>query len=457
MKQIKKLTSFLLVIALLVGVGIHANAATAKLSLSGVTSVTVGKTFTVKATLSAANVASFTGKVSFDSAKLTCTAATISTGNPMVQINKDNVVATWTNVNGQSSVVITLTFKAIATGSVKISFGVYDCYDSAFQEITVSSSASSTVKINAVSSSASQSSSKPSQSSSKTSQSSKPSQSSSKPSSQAPSSSEQSSQPEIPPAPIQITVNGADKQVVTSLVGIEIPRDFEIRQDEYMGQTVDVATGINEEIMLMYLTDLDGTNGAFYQYIRSQNAFYPFLRIQIDAKSYSIVPMPESLILPAGWTEATVSYGGRQIPVLSSEDEAYHGYYLVYASNAKGEVNFYLFDTEDETLQRYILPSGDVQTNTPAESGNNVFERILADREIFLIVLTAITLAVLVGAAWLLVHVTRSHSVVSHKKRKAKEEKIARKLEKRAKRAAGKNQVERQKPEISSFETGEIE
>lgn len=145
------------------------------------------------------------------------------------------------------------------------------------------------------------------------------------------------------------------------------------------------------------------------------------------------------------------------MPAYQSTDKAYEGFYLIYAANEQGVAGFYLYDSVEGTVQRYVQSSGYAPVTNPdgataADPNGNFFERLLADRAIFVTMCVAWTLVILIAGAWLVFHFARKQAQVSDKQRKKKEEKITKKLEKRAQKAAKKNKIAQQKPEIGSLD-----
>ncbi len=452
MKNIKKIGSILLILLLVCGLSIGVFAASVTTGISGTTKATVGQSFTVNVIFrgNGVNIGSLDASITYDTSKLTCTSISSAavTGDA-----GGKVTVSYSNIDGTPSLQVGLTFTAKQAGTAVVQASVAGCTDQDLNPIGSYSGSSVNVTVSNPVAPSSQSSSRPSSS-----QSSRPS--SSRPSSSRPSSSQSSSsssvvdEPQV--TPITVMVDGKSMQVVTSLIGIEVPEGFELGQDEYQGQTVDVARSTEQDILLMYLTNADG-QGGFYRFNRAANTFYPFLRITVNAARYTAVERPETVKVPTGWAATTVTFGDQEIPAYQSDDPAYEGFYLVYAANGQGEVNFYLFDIEDGTLQRYVQSEGYAPITNPdgplsADPKGNFFERLLSDRPIFVTMCVAWALVVLIAGAWLVFHFARVHAKVSDKQRKSKEEKITRKLEKRAARAAKKNKVAQQKPEIGSLD-----
>lgn len=423
MKKIRQILSVFLVVILVLCAAPRAWAASTTVSTTR-SAMTVGQTVTATVTFSG-TMAAVQFTVNYSPSVLRYESYSSSSD---LTVNASSGVVTSAVMTGNganaSSISCSFTFTAIAAGSSAIGVYVNDCIDEEGNPVTCSDG-SATVTVNASGSSA------------------------------PPQSSQASSAPEVEADPIEVTVDGMTKHVMRSLAGVEIPEEFETAEDEYAGEMIEVARGINQDILLMYLTNADGTGGAFYRYVRHEDTFYPFLRIFVNASRYTVMPIPDSVSVPAGWVPVTVEYGDQLIPAYRLEAAGQEILFLVYAANGKGEAGFYLYDPLEGTMQRYIMADTDVPAANPDamdDPDNTFFERLLADRPIFVTMCVSWALVVLIVGAWLVSHFARAQAQISDKKRKTKEEKMTRKLEKRAARAAGKNKVEAQKPEIGVLE-----
>ena len=448
MKKSKRIIGILLVCLMVCGLSVGVLAASVTTSIGGTTSVTVGQSFTVNVVFrgSGANIGSLDAVISYDTSKLTCNSASTSKNSAVANLSGGKVIVSLSDIDGVSSLQVSLNFTAKSAGSASVSASISGCTDQDLNPISSYSGSSGTVTVKTPAS--------PSQPSSKP----QSSQASSKPTSRPQSSQPQSSAPVEDPqdTTIRVTVGEQEKIVVNSLIGIEIPEGFEVRQDEYRGQAVDVLSHTAQDMLLMYLTDADGANGGYYRFNRTADCFYPFVRISVNAARYTLLEVPDGTKIPGGWTQTKVR-GEEIVPSYQSEDKAYAGFYLIYATNEQGQEGFYLYDSVEGTIQRYVKSSGfEPVTNpdgmTAADPSGNFFERLLADRAIFVTMCVAWALVVLIAGAWLVFHFARKQAHVSDKQRKKKEEKITKKLEKRAKKAAKKNKIEPQTLEIGSLD-----
>ena len=422
MKKIRQIIATVLAVMLMLCAAPQAWAASTAVSTNRSTA-TVGQTVTATVTFSG-SMAAVQFSVNYSPSVLRYESYS-SSADLTVNATSGVITAAAMTANGAnaSSIRCSFTFTAVAGGSSNVGVYVNDCIDEEGTPVTCSDG-SATVTVNASSGT-----------------------------SVPPQSSQSSSAPEVKADPIEVTVNGTTKHIVRSLAGIEVPEEFETAEDEYAGEMIEVARGINLDILLMYLTDADGSNGGFYRYVRSENAFYPFYHMTVNASRYTVMDLPDQADEPEGWKRIAFEYGDQLIPGYKQEGVE-QGLWLIYASNGKGDTGFYLYDPMEGTVQRYVQP-----TDLPASDSDGMiekkgtfFERLLADRDIFVTVCVSWALIVLIAGAWLVTHLARKNAQVSDKKRKKKEEKVTKKLEKRAARAAKKSKTEAQPLEIGVLE-----
>lgn len=150
-------------------------------------------------------------------------------------------------------------------------------------------------------------------------------------------------------------VLGTDEQMYIwrSLRNISLPSGFTDKQvtynDEFVGGA---AIPDNEDLMLLYLSEASGENASYYIYKEKENVFFPYLTVLSVSARFTVIWPDESVEVPQGFKEATIELNEQQMPVWAAPNSD-GTVYLVYARNSKGEKDFYLYNTEDRSLQRY--------------------------------------------------------------------------------------------------------
>lgn len=185
---------------------------------------------------------------------------------------------------------------------------------------------------------------------------------------------------------------------------------------------------------------IKGENGAYYLYDETADAFTKLMQLSVSASgSYIILPLPDTLAVPAGYEETTLvvseslsvpawamvkqSASVTTSPAASPEasaspdasaapSDATPEFYLIYAMNAKGETGFYQYDAVEKTIQRY---AGEVAEISPAptptpepEQGEGLFGKIFGDPTLRLVFIALAALCLILLVAVILLAV-RNH------------------------------------------------
>lgn len=154
--------------------------------------------------------------------------------------------------------------------------------------------------------------------------------------------------------PLAVTLEGESRRIVASLEGIEIPEGFEVQAYGYKDQEIQVARGLAKPLLLFWMTDANGENGAFYVYDEAKDSFYRLVNLTVNQKIYTIVPMEDGVEIPNGFSETTIAIGDEIVQAWIAEKDMNTNFVLVYAMNWNGEKSLYRYDSVEETFQRYF-------------------------------------------------------------------------------------------------------
>jgi len=155
-------------------------------------------------------------------------------------------------------------------------------------------------------------------------------------------------------------VRGAqgDMYVWRSIENVTIPSRYAEADVDYHGETVKGAAVANTDApTLLYLSDASGNSAGFYIYDAAGDLLYAYRTVSSVSKSYILLAPDGNISVPEGFAETTLEVGGSEVQAWSMAD-AQGTVYLLYARNPDGEIGFYLYNPEDESLQRYaVLPA----------------------------------------------------------------------------------------------------
>lgn len=138
-----------------------------------------------------------------------------------------------------------------------------------------------------------------------------------------------------------------------------IPEGFEKTTVTYSGQEIAAVKSTVGDLVLVYLVDENDENGAFYVYNPETSEFSEFVKATGTANSYYILSPGASVAIPEGYTETTVKLGEKTVKAWQTDAEEKKDFFLVYAMNAEGEKGFYMYDSAEETFQRFIVSASE--------------------------------------------------------------------------------------------------
>lgn len=158
----------------------------------------------------------------------------------------------------------------------------------------------------------------------------------------------------------------------------------------YKGNYMNAAYFDEGELMLLYASAADGSNGDFYVFYSGSNEFFGFVPIK-SSNGLVVFPVqyPTGIPIPNYFVEASVELSGKVVAgylvseaafeeeqeytdmEIEEEESTYtlpefQEYFLFFGISSNGNKGWYLYDTVEQTCQRYL----DLTTSTD----QNVFD-----------------------------------------------------------------------------------
>lgn len=183
------------------------------------------------------------------------------------------------------------------------------------------------------------------------------------------------------------TIMSADGTKVVSTVFADefMPELFHKTTVTYEEQMVEAAQFDMGDIVLLYVTDTSGNNGAFNVYDQTTGTLSDFRAIRgIENRFIIVLPADETVTVPTGFTKATLQWndqtleaymiadaaadGEEEDTAILSEDVSSADFFLLYAISSEGNKGWYLYDQTEGTYQRYLQ----VIRTTTDEDGNAI-------------------------------------------------------------------------------------
>jgi hypothetical protein len=216
-----------------------------------------------------------------------------------------------------------------------------------------------------------------------------------------------------------VTDAKAQMYVWRDLSSLTLPSGFADKQVTYAGEQVGGAA-VGDDMILLYLSEAAGENAGYYMYNEQKNTLDPYITITSKRAGFTILWPDQTLAAPEGFEKTTLEWDDRSLPAWKARESG-DIVYLVYARNSKGEAGFYLFNTEDESVQRYAaVPE---QGTAPAESTTEPTAKPVAgpvpeandpsgitiDRTLFIALCAAAALILAAAAVFAALYMRREH------------------------------------------------
>lgn len=139
-----------------------------------------------------------------------------------------------------------------------------------------------------------------------------------------------------------------------SLSSLTMPAGFVDKQVEYGGEYVGGAViPDSEDITVLYLSEAGGENAGYYIYDKDKNTLFPYLTVASISANFTLIWPEGNTEVPKGYEDTTFSWKEKDVPAWKAKGSD-GTVYLVYARNGAGERGFYLYNTVDESVQRFI-------------------------------------------------------------------------------------------------------
>ena len=198
--------------------------------------------------------------------------------------------------------------------------------------------------------------------------------------------------------PVQLE-NGSTLYGVDSLSGIELPKNF--KEEKLVLEKGSIAAAKDSRgLVLVYLTDESGKNGAFYIWDEAEKKAYPYVTANQPEDSLVFLALPAEETVPEGYNAVELEVNGKTITVYQKEDSD-APLYLVYGMNAAGDAQWYRYDAESGSFFRYV---SDGASQEELDALQTAHEKELAEKDqqvfrnrLLMTIFLVLTIALLIG------------------------------------------------------------
>ncbi len=160
---------------------------------------------------------------------------------------------------------------------------------------------------------------------------------------------------------LTVVLNEVQYNVAQSFDVTTLPEGFEGFTYNYKGQDIMAGKGIQKDLLLICLVSGEG-EAKFFIYDEAKDSFSAYMEVSTTPKSVIVLEPDENVAVPAGFTEGIMNLpGGGQVSGWVPAGEENPKYMIFYGMNWNGTKDFYRYDLEENTIQRYFqdLPGVD--------------------------------------------------------------------------------------------------
>lgn len=188
----------------------------------------------------------------------------------------------------------------------------------------------------------------------------------------------------------------------------------------YKGNYIEAAYFDEGELMLLYASNSDGSNGDFYVYYSGSNEFFGFVPIR-SSNGLVVFPVqyPTGIPIPNYFVEASVELDGKAVAgylvsesafeeeteytdmEIEEEESAYvlpelTDYFLFFGISSNGNKGWYLYDNVENTCQRYLDLTTSTDQNVFDEESYVVYKKKSQQRMVVICVLVFLLIVMFV-------------------------------------------------------------
>ena len=155
---------------------------------------------------------------------------------------------------------------------------------------------------------------------------------------------------------IQVTIDKVQYTVIQDYSEHELPEGYEETEIDYNGGKIIAGKGLKTGLILMYL-ESDNGEGGFYVYDETAKTFSPYNTVDEPQVTFDVLPIPESVNKPDGYTLTRFTMNGKEVDVLIDADRQYC---LFYGVSSSGEKGWFSYRISDATIQAYSIDKSDI-------------------------------------------------------------------------------------------------
>lgn len=149
--------------------------------------------------------------------------------------------------------------------------------------------------------------------------------------------------------------------ILNDLSKTDVPKGFEKSTIKIDNKDVTALKNKDMGLTLLYLQNEDESTGFYIYDVDNNKVLSKYQTVTVSGKTYVLMNAPDNLEAIQDLKTATIKIGDVELSGWKFEDEALSHYTLVYLMNEAGETQLYTYEDTEGTLQKY----------TPVEEEND--------------------------------------------------------------------------------------
>ena len=191
---------------------------------------------------------------------------------------------------------------------------------------------------------------------------------------------------------ILVNVDGKDYYIAEQDATLEPPVGFSLATVQYGDSEVTAYKNASGKIVLLYLIEADGENGAFFLY--ENNTVSSFAYISTADFTYIVRDVIDQA--PEGLYKSNYELNGKNVVCYKYTDTALADFVVFSAISPEGNLGYYNFDVREKTVQRIIKFTAAVSNEPEEPSVSPEKKTIVVTLLIILVVLFILLIVMLV-------------------------------------------------------------
>lgn len=154
----------------------------------------------------------------------------------------------------------------------------------------------------------------------------------------------------------KIEIDGSKFYLSENIEKVKKPAGFELEEYTYNSEKTPCYKAKKSNYVIFYAVSVNGKESKPCLYNTELNTFTFYLSEKIGGKQYIIPNISNAFSLPEleGYNQELLQIHNKDIYAYKSNMSEQEDFLFLYAVNSSGEYNFYRYDSEEDTIQRYI-------------------------------------------------------------------------------------------------------